>query len=119
MNRVDLVEALGQQRLEERRRVHIRQRDRRDITTVERGFGVGGQHPASQTHAAEALVYDRLDRLVKLRNRSAHMEPLLGANIPGRLSDCMHLLGYVSPHTRDWCTGMSRVTAINNARPQP
>ncbi|MGW5218767.1 hypothetical protein ACWEQA_12955 [Nocardia sp. NPDC004085] len=78
-----------------------------------------GLDPASQTHAAEDLVYDRLDRLVKLRNRAAHMEPLLGANIPGRLSDCMHLLGYVSPAARDWCAGISRVTAINHARPQP
>jgi hypothetical protein len=61
----------------------------------------------------------RLDRIVKLRNRAAHMEPPLEANIPGSLSDCMHLLGYVSPHTRDWCAGMSRVTEINNTRPQP
>lgn len=68
---------------------------------------------------ADVLVHDRLDRLVKLRNRVAHMEPLLQVNVPARLSDCLSLLGYISPQTHDWCAGISRVTEVNNARPQP
>ncbi|MDE1674714.1 hypothetical protein [Nocardia gipuzkoensis] len=67
---------------------------------------------------AEDMVYRKLDNLVGLRNRVAHMEPLLTVNVPARLSDSLGLLAYVSPPTRDWCAGISRVTEVNNARPK-
>ncbi|MFE2961983.1 hypothetical protein [Nocardia tengchongensis] len=75
--------------------------------------------PAAATAPAEVLVHDRLNRLVSLRNRVAHMESLLDVNVPARLSDVFSLLGYISPSTRDWCAGLNRVTEINKARPQP
>ncbi|GGN88765.1 hypothetical protein [Nocardia rhizosphaerihabitans] len=65
----------------------------------------------------ENLVYDRMERLVSLRNRVAHMESLLQVNVPARLSDSLSLLAYISPPTRDWCAGISRVTEVNAARP--
>ncbi|MFC4374582.1 hypothetical protein ACFO5K_10765 [Nocardia halotolerans] len=76
-----------------------------------------GPDAASANVTPEQLVYSRLDRLHNLRNRVAHMEPLLHSNIPARLTDAMAVLGYISPETRDWCGGMSRVTEVNNTRP--
>lgn len=74
---------------------------------------------ANQVLAVPAvkLVHDRLGRLVKLRNRVAHMEPLLDVNITARQTDCLQVLGYMSPQARDWCAGISRITAVGNARP--
>lgn len=74
---------------------------------------------ANQVLAVPAvkLVHDRLNRLVKLRNRVAHMEPLLDVNIAARQTDCLQILGYMSPQARDWCAGISRITAVGNTRP--
>lgn len=66
---------------------------------------------------AVTLVHDRLSRLVSLRNRVAHVEPLLEVNVTARLTDSLQVLGYMSPPARDWCAGISRVTAVNAARP--
>ncbi|WP_405140414.1 hypothetical protein [Nocardia sp. NBC_01388] len=73
--------------------------------------------PTTGSVAPEVLVHDRIERLHGLRNRVAHMEPLLAVNVPARISDVFSLLGYISPPTRDWCAGLSRVTEINKARP--
>ncbi|WP_280274807.1 hypothetical protein [Nocardia wallacei] len=68
--------------------------------------------------SADIVVHDRLDRLVSLRNRVAHMEPLLGVQVPARHRDAMRLLGSISPQMRDWCASLSRVAEVNKARPQ-
>lgn len=83
-------------------------------------FPQAAGNSANQVLAVPAvkLVHDRLIRLVKLRNRVAHMEPLLDVNIAARLTDCLQVLGYMSPQARDWCAGVSRVTAVGNARPE-
>jgi hypothetical protein len=46
-------------------------------TALVHAFPHVGTDPASQAHPAEDLVHGRHERLVKLRNRVAHMEPLL------------------------------------------
>ncbi|WP_078113921.1 Abi family protein [Gordonia sp. IITR100] len=84
-------------------------------------FPQAAGNSANQVLAVPAvkLVHDRLGRLVKLRNRVAHMEPLLDVNITARQTDCLQVLGYMSPQARDWCAGVSRITAVGNARPTP
>lgn len=84
-----------------------------------RAFPRAGGSSVNQILAtpADVLVHDRLDRLITLRNRVAHMENLLQVNVPARLTDCLSLLSYLSPQARDWCAGASRVTEVNNARP--
>lgn len=77
----------------------------------------GGSAHHTPTNPVDVLVHDRLERLITLRNRVAHMENLLEVNVPARLTDCLSLLSYVSPHARDWCAGASRVTEVNAARP--
>ena len=52
-----------------------------------------------------------------LRNRVSHLEPLLTVNVSARHTDVLRVIAAVSPATRDWCAGMSRVKETNQRRP--
>lgn len=59
----------------------------------------------------------RAARLHSLRNRVSHMEPLMQVNVVSRHNDALRLIGSISPETRDWCSGLSRVMDVNKAKP--
>lgn len=59
----------------------------------------------------------RVARLHALRNRVSHMEPLIQVNVVSRHNDALRLLGSISPETRDWCSGLSRVIEVNRTKP--
>ncbi|MDN6676401.1 Abi family protein [Corynebacterium variabile] len=65
---------------------------------------------------AEKIVHDRIKRLAHLRNRVAHCENLLDANIPARITDAHKLLGYINPAVRDFASSINRVTKVNSRR---
>ncbi|MBH5297509.1 Abi family protein [Corynebacterium ulcerans] len=67
--------------------------------------------------SGEQMVYSRLRNLSQLRNRAAHMEPLLEVKVNQRLKDVLDLIHYVDPGMYDWVKGMSRVAAVNSRRP--
>lgn len=47
-------------------------------------------------------IYDRLNRVLDLRNRIFHHEPLLGYNLSGLYSEVMQLLKWICPETQTW-----------------
>lgn len=67
----------------------------------------------------EELAYSRLARLVQLRNRVAHCEPLLDVNVRARLRDAYVLMGYVNPAMRDLMSGTNRVQHVMSKKPRP
>ncbi|MGK2318307.1 hypothetical protein [Gordonia rhizosphera] len=74
-------------------------------------------HNAFPHESNPKIIADRVRRLHKLRNRVAHMEPLLDLNVTARHRDALRLLGAISPAARDWCAGFSRVPEIARQRP--
>lgn len=67
--------------------------------------------------SGEQMVYSRLRNLSQLRNRAAHMEPLLEVKVSRRLKDVFDLIHYVDPGMYSWVKGMSRVAEVNSRRP--
>lgn len=65
------------------------------------------------------ILADRVDRLHLLRNRVAHMEPLLEVNVAARLTDAYTVLGLIHPDLRSFASGASRVRQVQAADPRP
>ncbi|MCF8610751.1 hypothetical protein L5G28_11360 [Gordonia sp. HY285] len=78
---------------------------------VERAF----PHRKNDPHGHGAA--GRVANLHALRNRVSHMEPLMQVNVVSRHNDALRLIGSISPETRDWCSGLSRVMEVNKLRP--
>lgn len=76
-----------------------------------------GDFPYRTGDATGAVLVDRVSRLHSLRNRVAHMEPLLDVNVKARHTDVMRVLGAVSPELQNWCSGISRVKPVLQTRP--
>lgn len=62
-------------------------------------------------------TYWQVSRLHHLRNRVAHMEPLLDIDVEHRVRDLLELVGSVSIPTRNWLSGSNRVPGILKTRP--
>lgn len=60
----------------------------------------------------------RAERLLALRNRVAHGEPLLEVNPVHRVRDAGRLLASIDPEVAGWVMGPSRVSAVVGARPR-
>lgn len=58
-----------------------------------------------------------LNRVVALRNRVAHHDPLIAQPISARYSDALALAGTVDPDAETWTRTVSRVPAVLAARP--
>lgn len=59
--------------------------------------GLVNAFPAAQNDPDGSTVSDRVARLHALRNRVAHMEPLLEVNATGRFRDMVRLIGTIDP----------------------
>lgn len=64
------------------------------------------------------ILADRVGRLHLLRNRVAHMEPLLEVNVPARLTDAYTVLGSIDPDFRSLAAGSSRVRSVLASDPR-
>lgn len=69
------------------------------------------------TDPTGADTYWQVSRLHHLRNRVAHMEPLLDIDVKHRVRDLLELVGSISIPTRNWLSGSNRVPAILKTRP--
>jgi hypothetical protein len=75
--------------------------------------------PAAQNDPDGVTVADRVARLHALRNRVAHMEPLLEVNATARFRDMVRLIGTIDPALQGWFSGVSRVREVDRERPTP
>lgn len=57
--------------------------------------------------------------LYKLRNRVAHLEPLLDVNAQTVLKDLRHVLGAIDSSTEDWVVARQRITTMAKRKPPP
>ncbi|MFI8778629.1 hypothetical protein ACIGH6_16275 [Brachybacterium paraconglomeratum] len=79
----------------------------------------GFPHLDTQTDPDGLVLADRVSRLHLLRNRVAHMEPLLEVNVPARLTDAYTVLGLIDPDLRSLAAGSSRVRQVLASDPRP
>ena len=65
------------------------------------------------------ITYLRVAHLYKMRNRVAHMEPLIGLNVGQCITDAIDVLGSIDPAVRSWVAGglASEVTVVLKQRP--
>ncbi|GAA1469341.1 hypothetical protein [Microbacterium thalassium] len=73
--------------------------------------------PGSRDDPDGLVVADRAARLHALRNRVAHMEPLLAVNATARHRDAVRLVGAINPALQGWFAGVSTVREVARARP--
>lgn len=73
--------------------------------------------PGSRSDPDGHIAADRAGRLLSLRNRVAHMEPLLGVNATARHRDAVRLVGSINPDLQGWFAGVTRVREVARERP--
>lgn len=65
------------------------------------------------TNLAGTEVTAAVDRAYRLRNRVAHLEPLLDVHrVRGQIEAAYQVAGWIDPELRSWLTGAQRVTTI-------
>lgn len=85
-----------------------------------RAFPYASANSANQIleESGEQLVYSKLRNLSHLRNRAAHMEPLLEVKVSRRLKDTYDIVRYIDPGMRDWIRAISRVDEVHSRDPR-
>jgi hypothetical protein len=64
-------------------------------------------------------LVSQVDGIYRLRNRVAHLEPLLSAGVVQRQFNAMRdVLQAIDPTVDSWFTSRQRITAVLNARPR-
>lgn len=71
----------------------------------------------SNTEQLKLIQVDRISRIHSLRNRVAHLEPLLGVNVRARHRDMIKVIGAIEPEIQGWFSGVSNVMEVNRKRP--
>ncbi|MFI5926174.1 hypothetical protein ACIA3K_09305 [Micromonospora sp. NPDC051543] len=64
-------------------------------------------------------VVTALERLRVFRNRLAHHDSLLAADVPFRLTQMIDVLGWADPDAATWLANNERVSQVHAARPSP
>jgi len=98
---------------------------RKDTSTTPTGLKPPAQaklwadalHHAFPHHQNPAVIKFWVERLHSIRNRVAHMEPLLDADPMSYHRTVARLLGAIDPHLRDWYTSISRIPEVCRQRP--
>lgn len=67
--------------------------------------------------ASGELTYWRVTRVHHLRNRVAHMEPLLSIDVRAEIQQAFDLLRSIDARVADWVTGLSRVSFVLSQSP--
>lgn len=73
--------------------------------------------PAAKNDPHGFIVADRVARLHALRNRVAHLEPLLSVNVTARHRDMIRLLGAIDPGLQGWFASLSPLRRVAASRP--
>jgi hypothetical protein len=73
--------------------------------------------PTSRNDPDGIVIESRATRLHALRNRVAHLEPLLDVNAQGRHRDMVRLIGCIDPALQGWFSGTSRTVEVARERP--
>ncbi|MBJ8342991.1 hypothetical protein JGU71_29325 [Antrihabitans sp. YC3-6] len=89
------------------------------------GSAVSGQqklwtdalHAAFPHNPSPLVVHFWVNRLHQLRNRVAHLEPLILTDVRSYHLTAARLLGAIEPGLRDWYAGTSRVPVVLAAKP--
>lgn len=68
-------------------------------------------------HPDPSVVKFWVERLLHLRNRIAHLEPLIDSDVIGYHRTIVRLLRAIDPLIGDWHAGTSPVIAVNRSRP--
>lgn len=63
-------------------------------------------------------TYWRVVHIHHLRNRVAHMEPLLTVDVQDKMRDAFDLVRSIEPVVADWLTGASKVSQVLKQRPE-
>ena len=78
------------------------------------------QHPrAGNPRRVRADVEDQMQRMLFLRNRIAHHEPIHRRNLARDLTMMLELIGWICTDSRAWVETVSRTQALIAARPLP
>lgn len=64
-----------------------------------------------------SITYWRVTHVHELRNRVAHMEPLLNLDVKDRVGEAFKLVRSIDSVVADWVTGSSQVSALLKQRP--
>ncbi|MES0073345.1 hypothetical protein [Mesorhizobium sp. M0058] len=70
--------------------------------------------PANLDHKG---IYDRVNRILDLRNRIFHQEPLLGYNLSGLYSELMQMMKWICPETQGWVKSTCSVPRFIRLKP--
>jgi hypothetical protein len=60
-----------------------------------------------------------IGNLYRLRNRVAHLEPLLDVNAQQVFKDLRRVLGAIDQNTEDWVVARQRITTVAKRKPSP
>jgi hypothetical protein len=67
----------------------------------------------------EAVLVRQVDDIYRLRNRVAHLEPLLRSRIVhSRFDEMRSVLAAIDHRTEEWFVSTQRITAVLNTRPR-
>jgi hypothetical protein len=83
----------------------------------DKGLWVPHLHKAFQPGVARRDVDEPVSRLHKLRNRVAHHEPLLSADLAGRCQDMLALARLISPELESYISANSSCPRLLTTRP--
>lgn len=58
-----------------------------------------------------------VDGVYRLRNRVAHLEPLINSNVPAQLTNMRTVIGAIDPQLLSWFSSTERITPVLRDRP--
>jgi hypothetical protein len=78
---------------------------------------VSGAFPHLPACRSGPDVTSAVDRVYRLRNRVAHLEPLLDVRrVRGQVESAYEVAGWIDPELRSWLTGGQRVSTVLKSR---
>lgn len=75
-------------------------------------------HGHTDIATRRGCVEQRMQRLLFVRNRAAHHEPLHQRNLLGVVSDATALAGWISPDAAAWIQARERMTSVYGEKPR-
>ena len=83
---------------------------------------IWGQHlrtafPSLPQSRGRKSVYEGADRVLRLRNRIFHHEPLIDRDLSNDYGNVLNLLRWICPHTEAWARAYSSVPTVLRERP--
>ncbi|QAY70477.1 hypothetical protein [Xylanimonas protaetiae] len=73
--------------------------------------------PGAKDDPEGKIIASRVGRIHALRNRVAHMEPLLEVNVKARHRDMIQIVGAIDPRLQGWFASVSQLHEVVRRRP--